>query len=417
MASAQECATRLREEARRTLGSEIAGFQQDLSSVVDSLKAQIGGLSDRLAALQQMDVPGLDPVMAELDAEMTRQAEVIRRKDQDKALVARFATEMRRKETQEEILSFLLDGAQGFTPKAALFVARGDQFLGWSCRGYSAETAATIGSCRLSQADVPALRDALASKAPVSYSDLAADAKTAELVGSSGPCHVFPLQAVGRPLAVLVAACDEGACDFESLSILMDVTGLCVENIALKIMRENSGRARTAPPQPAPEETRTATAESAPAIPPDAASAGIQAAGGNLQTGEPAQNLPVVPAPEPAPAYAPVVEPPASAPLPREVPRMTEEEKLHGEAKRFARLLVSEIKLYNEQRVLEGRENRDVYVRLKRDIDRSREMYEKRVSPAVTRKIDYFHDEIVRILGDNDPSSLGSDYPGPRVES
>jgi len=78
---------------------------------------------------------------------------------------------------------------------------------------------------------------------------------------------------------------------------------------------------------------------------------------------------------------------------------------------------VSEIKLYNEKHVIEGRSNRDLYLRLKRDIDRSREMYEKRVSPIVSRKIDYFHDEIIRILGENDPSTLGSDYPGPRVES
>jgi hypothetical protein len=101
----------------------------------------------------------------------------------------------------------------------------------------------------------------------------------------------------------------------------------------------------------------------------------------------------------------------------REVQPLTEEEKLHADAKRFARLLASEIKLYNEQRVLEGRANRDLYVRLKRDIDRSRDMYQKRVSPLVSLKVDYFHDEVIRILGDNDPSTLGSEYPGPRVES
>ena len=45
-------------------------------------------------------------------------------------------------------------------------------------------------------------------------------------------------------------------------------------------------------------------------------------------------------------------------------------------------------------------------------------MYEKRVSVQVSRRVDYFfHDEIIRILGDNDPLTLGSDYPGPRVES
>jgi hypothetical protein len=42
-------------------------------------------------------------------------------------------------------------------------------------------------------------------------------------------------------------------------------------------------------------------------------------------------------------------------------------------------------------------------------------MYEKRISPAVSQKIDYFHDEIIRILGDNDASALGSDYPGPKT--
>jgi hypothetical protein len=99
----------------------------------------------------------------------------------------------------------------------------------------------------------------------------------------------------------------------------------------------------------------------------------------------------------------------------REVQLPTEEEKLHSDARRFARLLVSEIKLYNEQQVAEGRTNRDLYLRLKRDVDRSRDMYEKRVSPVVARRADYFHDELIRILAGNDPSTLGKDYPGPRV--
>jgi hypothetical protein len=106
---------------------------------------------------------------------------------------------------------------------------------------------------------------------------------------------------------------------------------------------------------------------------------------------------------------------PARAPVLREVQPLTEEEKLHADAKRFARLLASEIKLYNEDRVREGRAKKDLYVRLKRDIDRSREMYEKRVSSVVTKKADYFHDELLRILAENDPVMLGSEYPGPRI--
>jgi hypothetical protein len=94
-----------------------------------------------------------------------------------------------------------------------------------------------------------------------------------------------------------------------------------------------------------------------------------------------------------------------------------EEEKQHSDAKRFARLLVTEIKLYNETKVTEGRQHHDLFARLKRDIERSREMYEKRVSVAITSKFDYFHEELVRILGDNEPSTLGNDYPGPFTES
>ena len=91
------------------------------------------------------------------------------------------------------------------------------------------------------------------------------------------------------------------------------------------------------------------------------------------------------------------------------------ENKLHSDAKRFARLLVSEIKLYNEQKVLAGRKNHDIYDRLKEDIDRSREMYMRRVSPIVSHKVDYFYDELVRTLGGNDPDALGSDCPGPVI--
>ena len=36
-----------------------------------------------------------------------------------------------------------------------------------------------------------------------------------------------------------------------------------------------------------------------------------------------------------------------------------EERRLHNDARRFARLLISEIKLYNEAAVRVGRENRD----------------------------------------------------------
>ncbi len=100
--------------------------------------------------------------------------------------------------------------------------------------------------------------------------------------------------------------------------------------------------------------------------------------------------------------------------LPPHTP-VQEEEVMHAEARRFARLLVAEIKLYNEDGVQEGRVSSDLYRRLKADIDRSREMYEKRVAPTVRDSEDYFHSEMIRVLAQEDPQLMGIDYPGPRI--
>jgi hypothetical protein len=92
-----------------------------------------------------------------------------------------------------------------------------------------------------------------------------------------------------------------------------------------------------------------------------------------------------------------------------------EERRLHNDARRFARLLVSEIKLYNEQKVKEGRSQSNLYERLQEDIDRSRQMYDKRVAPPVAARHDYFHQELVNTLAEGDTSKLGEGYPGAMV--
>ncbi|MCU0238615.1 MAG: GAF domain-containing protein [Pyrinomonadaceae bacterium] len=92
-----------------------------------------------------------------------------------------------------------------------------------------------------------------------------------------------------------------------------------------------------------------------------------------------------------------------------------DERRLHNDARRFARLLVSEIKLYNEQKVKEGRDSNDLYERLREAIDRSREMYDKRVQPPVAQKFDYFHFELINTLAEGEEAKLGSSYPGATV--
>ena len=75
-------------------------------------------------------------------------------------------------------------------------------------------------------------------------------------------------------------------------------------------------------------------------------------------------------------------------------------------ARRYARLLVSEIKLYNESAVRTGRERRDLLQRLKPEIERARRLYEERITASPARDA-YFQQELVQTLADGDQSLLG----------
>jgi hypothetical protein len=76
-------------------------------------------------------------------------------------------------------------------------------------------------------------------------------------------------------------------------------------------------------------------------------------------------------------------------------------------ARRFARLLISEIKLYHEALVEEGRRAGDLRHRLHAEIERARQTYEERVPAEVNGRADYFEQELVRTLAGGDPILLG----------
>ena len=44
-------------------------------------------------------------------------------------------------------------------------------------------------------------------------------------------------------------------------------------------------------------------------------------------------------------------------------------------------------------------------------------MYEKRVHPRIKSQADYFHSELVRVLAQENPGLMGSDYPGTKVSN
>jgi hypothetical protein len=267
-------------------------------------------------------------------------------------------------------------------------------------------------------------------------------------LGEDAPARVVtvPLVVRGRSVAVLYAdsaELDAEAINLEALETLVRVAGMAVELLVAR----SAPASEAAAPAPAPEapplveapaytpvaeydEITPVVEESAPPAPaaeveePPPVEAVVE---------PPAPVEAVAPVPfvieEPAPPVeivvepiAPVVEAPArrryGADVELPVPVGSEEERrLHNDARRFARLLVSEIKLYNEQKVIEGRSQNDLYYRLREYIDRSREMYDKRVKPEVAQKYDYFHSELVTTLAEGDEAKLGSAYPGATVSA
>ncbi len=96
------------------------------------------------------------------------------------------------------------------------------------------------------------------------------------------------------------------------------------------------------------------------------------------------------------------VEPPAAG---RRADEATDEGS--ESARRYARLLVSEIKLYHEAAVVAGQRERDLATRLADEIARARVLYEQRVAAHHRQGADYFHAELVRTLANGDASLLG----------
>jgi hypothetical protein len=257
--------------------------------------------------------------------------------------------------TQAEILRHLLEGEARFAGRVALFVVKGATVNGWQGIGFDDNDAIKGLSLNTGAGLVG---KAIQGRNPAGGTTQEFDPGfiAAMKAPADDQCMVLPLVVKDKVAAVIYAdggTAQGGTLDASGLQALTRFAGVWLE---LTAMRKAGG----------------VVAEEAPVAQPAVA----------------------------MPAAAPAAAAPA-----------TEEDELHKKARRFAKLLVEEIRLYNQPKVDEGRQQKDLYERLKVDIEKSRATYDKRYSESAVASADYFTQELIRILADNDISLMGAAFP------
>ena len=87
---------------------------------------------------------------------------------------------------------------------------------------------------------------------------------------------------------------------------------------------------------------------------------------------------------------------------------------LHIRAQRFSRVAVAEMQAAKPEACRAGREQGNLYVFLKNEIDKARINY-RRQFMTIPYMVDYLHLELIRVAAEGDELKLGADYPGQLV--
>ena len=339
-------------------------------------------------------------------------------------------TEIEKGTSLSEVLTYLVNEVSHYAQRTAMFIVKGPSAIGWYAKGVDPADA-------VKQVNIPLAGDTVfrnvSHSRQVMRGHMAHTPGTAQalarLGGQPQALLAVPLLLQRDKLAAILY-CDSAqdeipAADASLIEILVlfaakNIDLLSAPKAAPAAARTTSGTtveraqaiAAAPPPRPAAahpvEEQGSGTVMFRPgqipaarpaAPPPPPLAAEVESGTVMFKAG----SLPGAPRPAAPPPPRPAAPPPPAAPA-----IAPEDQKAHDDAKRFARLVVSEIKLYNETKVSEGRRQKDLYERLKDDIERGRAMYQERVSPKVRETTNYFVDELVRILAGGDASALGS---------
>ena len=445
----------LRHEIESYIDGRLGGIKQEIAALQSQLNESLSRLMDRQSEVQ-LDGGVAASILEHLRAaheegiDLAASESSRAKASSDMAIVKAAISEIDEQESQANILKILVNRAASFAPRVAFFVIKGEQCIGWRARGFQA----TVGDNAIHQMSFPVAADTAvgsAARSRASWSGGPGSHSENHIVlnrlGDEPPVRIVavPLVVRNRTVAVLYADSadlDSDAINLEALETLVRVAGMAVELLVARAAPIKQSAAPQAAPAEEAAATYTPTAEYDEITPVVEESAPAAEVAEIERQPEPQREV------APTEVVPTIVEIPAevagetsaaipSAPLATETPgpavtprrrygmdielpvevASEEERRVHIEALKFARLLVSEIKLYNEQKVTEGRSQNNLYERLRDTIERSREMYDKRVKPEVTQRYDYFHHELVNKLAEGDQAKLGSAYPGATVSA
>ena len=302
--------------------------------------------------------------------------------------------------TQKEILRTLMDNTVRYSGRVALFVVKGGAATGWQGRGF--ENNDDVKDFAL---DLTMGAAARAMQARMAFAGTAADVDPQLIAQFGGPSDdqvlVLPLLLKDKVAALVYADGGDGngKMDAAALEVLVTATSAWLEVASLRKQAPKDGAGETGerPETSFPVQTVSSFSDPFAGHAPKHVAATPQHSVANAV----AESEPVVSAGTAA-APAPATDDFAQLP--------PEEADVHRKAQRFARLLVDEIKLYNQAKVTEGRKNKDLYDRLKDEIEKSRATYQKRYGATVAAGADYFSQEIVRSLAGDDGSLMGANF-------
>ena len=425
---------KLIQQAREGLAQELRAQAEQLQKLDQGLKELRGrhqqledGLQQHLDALGKVELGG-PPSAPAADSSLENLLAAVR--------------ELMTATLPEQVLQVLTEEGEKLGVRAAVFDVRGKAAWGASARGFDAGLSDKVFRglvVPLNQENPFRTCYETGGHVDTGVDSLKKNRNVLDKLrpGSGDPILLLPIRSAGSVSAIFYA--DGGgqrkALPVDALKILAEFAGAQLD----RLMAFSGGLAEAPkaepveaePVEPAVQEVTAEVVEAEPVesttvataeeVAPEPAPATAPVLG---------ETVPLAKAPAPSPAAvwegraappAPPVavppEPPPAAPTPGfDLSKLSEDEqKGHRDAKRFAKLLVSEIELYNKAKVADGRKNSDLYKRLKSDIDRSRQTYEKRFGKTVGKQYDYFHEELVKTLAGNESSLLGSDYPGPSV--